>query len=178
MHYQGASPGERILSELGLTGVPIVNVENACATGSTAFWQAYWGIATGLYDIALAAGTELVPKGPVSNTAEDSPERLLGTDHMMASYAMSTRKYMEEFNAPVEAIAQVSVKAHKNASTNPYAQFQQVFSLEDVLNSRMICDPQRLYMCCPTSEGGSAAILCAKDVAKKYSSRKATFQTA
>ena len=58
---------------------------------------------------------------------------------------------------------------------NPYSQFKQVFSLEDVLNSRMIADPQRLYMCCPTSEGASAAVLCAKDVAKKYSSRKPIF---
>ncbi|GIS93293.1 MAG: hypothetical protein CM1200mP22_05300 [Dehalococcoidia bacterium] len=77
--------GETSLPKIwGLTGVPIVNVENACSSGSTAFWQAYWGITTGLYDMALAFGAEKVPRGPVTVTAEDAPERYIGGDHMMA----------------------------------------------------------------------------------------------
>ncbi len=166
VYYQGMSLGEATLRELGLTGIPIINVENACSSGSTAFWQAYWGIATGLYDIALAFGAEKVPKGPVTVTAEDSPERLIGADHMMAGYALRARRYMEEHNAPVEAIAQVSVKAHDNAALNPYAQYNKTFTLAEVLESRPISDPLTLYQCCPTSEGGSAAVLCASDVKK------------
>ena len=88
VYYQGMSVGETTLSKLGLTGVPIVNVENACSSGSTAFWQAYWGITTGIYDMALAFGAEKVPRGPVTVTAEDSPERYIGGDHMMAGYAL------------------------------------------------------------------------------------------
>ena len=169
VYYQGMSLGEVTLRELGLTGVPIVNVENACSSGSTALWQAYWGIATGLYDLALAFGAEKVPRGPVAVTASDGPERLLGTDHMMAGYALRTRRYMEEYGAPIEAIAQVSVKAHRNAALNPYAQHKKTFTLDQVLESRYIADPLTLYQCCPTSEGASAAVLCARDSLKDLS---------
>ena len=168
VYYQGMSLGEVALRDLGLTGIPIINVENACSSGSTAFWQAYWGIATGLYDLALAFGAEKVPKGPVTVTAEDSPERLIGADHMMAGYALRTRRYMEEFGAPIEAIAQVSVKAHRNATLNPYAHYNKVFTLAEVLESRPIADPLTLYQCCPTSEGASAAVLCARDAVRTY----------
>ena len=172
VYYQGMSLGEAALREIGLTGVPIVNVENACSSGSTAFWQAYWGIASGLYDLAMAFGAEKVPRGPVTVTAEDSPERLLGGDHMMAGYALRTRRYMEEYGAPIEAIAQVSVKAHDNAGLNPYAQYDKTFTLAEVLESRLIADPLTLYQCCPTSEGGSAAVLCARDSIKALAPRK------
>ena len=168
VYYQGMSLGEVTLRELGLTGIPIVNVENACSSGSTAFWQAYWGIATGLYDVALAFGAEKVPRGPVTVTAEDSPERLLGADHMMAGYALRTRRYMEEYGAPLEAVARVSVKAHHNASLNPFAQHKKEFTLAEVLESRPIADPLTLYQCCPTSEGASAAVLCARDAVKAF----------
>ena len=168
VYYQGMSLGEITLRELGLTGIPIINVENACSSGSTAFWQAYWGIAAGIYDLALAFGAEKVPRGPVTVTAEDSPERLLGADHMMAGYALRTRRYMEEYGAPVEAIAQVSVKAHQNASLNPYSHHKKTFTLAEVLESRPIADPLTLYQCCPTSEGASAAILCAKESIKSF----------
>jgi benzoylsuccinyl-CoA thiolase BbsB subunit len=87
---------------------------------------------------------------------------------MMAEYALMARRYMAEFGARREAFAQVSVKAHRNAALNPYSQYKKVFTLEEVLNSRMIADPLTLYQCCPTSEGASAAIVCAKEVASKY----------
>ena len=168
VYYHGMSLGEASLREVGLTGIPIVNVENACSSGSTAFWQAYWGIATDLYDLALAFGAEKVPRGPVTVTAEDSPDRLLGADHMMAGYALRARRYMEESGAPIEAIARVSVKAHDNAALNPYAHHNKTFTLAEVLESRPIADPLTLYQCCPTSEGASAAVLCAREEVKKF----------
>ena len=163
VYYQGMSLGEVTLREMGLTGIPIINVENACSSGSTAFWQAYWGIATGVYDLALAFGAEKVPRGPVTVTAEDSPDRLIGADHMMAGYALRMRRYIEEYGAPVEAIAQASVKAHNNAALNPYSQYKKTFTLAEVLESRPIADPLTLFQCCPTSEGAAAAVLCAGD---------------
>ena len=177
VYYQGMSLGEVTLRELGLTGVPIVNVENACSSGSTAFWQAYWGIATGMYDLALAFGAEKVPRGPVTVTAENSPERLIGADHMMAGYALRTRRYMDEYDAPIEAIAQVSVKAHHNASLNPNAQYNKTFTLAEVLESRPIADPLTLYQCCPTSEGASAAVLCARDSLRDFASDNTRYIT-
>jgi len=131
--------------------------------------MAFWAVASGIYDVVLTFGAEKVPRGPVSVTAEHSPQRLLGTDHMMASYALRARRYMEEFGAPVEAFAHVAEKAHRNASMNPYAQYQKVFTMEEILNSRMIADPLTLYQCCPTSDGASAAVLCAREVASQYS---------
>ena len=168
VYYHGMSVGETALAELGLTGIPIINVENACSSGSTAFWQAYWGIATGLYDMALAFGAEKVPSGPVTVTAADSPDRYIGGDHMMAGYALRMRRYMEETGAPATAFAQVSVKARQNAALNPYAHRKQEYSLEEVLQSRPIADPLTLYQCCPTSEGGAAAVLCAADALDQY----------
>ena len=168
VYYQGMSLGETTLSKLGLTGVPIVNVENACSSGSTAFWQAYWGIATGLYDLALAFGAEKVPRGPVTVTAEDSPDRYIGGDHMMAGYALRSRRYMEDTGAPPEALAQVSVKARQNAALNPYAHRKDIYTVEEVLQSRLVADPLTLYQCCPTSEGAAAAVLCSRDALSRY----------
>ena len=168
VYYEGMSVGEVALHELGLTGIPIINVENACSSGSTGLWLAFWAVASGMFDIVLAFGAEKVPRGPVTVTGADSPERFIGADFMMAAYALMMREYMAKYGAPEEAFAKVSVKAHKNASMNPYAHYKKVFSLEDVLNSRMISDPLTLYQCCPTSEGASAAVVCAKEIAVKY----------
>ena len=169
VYYQGMSLGETALRGLGLTGIPVFNIENACSSSSTAFELAFWAVASGIYDVVLTFGAEKVPRGPVSVTAEDSPQRLIGSDHMMAGYAMRARRYMEEFGAPVEAFAHVAEKAHRIATQNPYAQYQKVFTLEEILNSRMIADPLTLYQCCPTTDGASAAVICAREVASRYS---------
>ncbi len=168
VYYHGMSVGEVVLQNLGLTGIPVTNVENACSSGSTGLWQAFWAVANGMYDVALAFGAEKVPRGPVSVTAEYSPERMIGADHMMATYALQARRYMEDYGAPVEAFAHVSVRCHKNAAMNPYAHHKKAFTMEEVLESRMITEPLTLYQCCPTSEGASAAVICAKEVADKY----------
>ena len=168
VYYQGMSVGETALGKLGLTGIPIINVENACSSGSTAFWQAFWGITTGIFDLALAFGAEKVPSGPVTVTAEESPDRYIGADHMMAGYGLRMRRYIEETGAPLSALAQVAVKARQNASLNPNAHRKQTYTLEEVLQSRLIADPLTLYQCCPTSEGAAAAILCAGDALDRY----------
>lgn len=163
VYYEGMSIGERVLSPLGLTGVPIINVENACSSGSTALWQAFWMISAGLYDVALVFGAEKVPNGPVTVTAANSPDRLIGGDHMMGGYALRMRRYMEDTGASAGSIAQVAVKNREHASLNPHAHRNQVYTLEEVLNSRIIADPLTLFQCCPTSEGAAAVVLCADD---------------
>ena len=168
VYYQGMSIGETALSALGLTGIPIINVENACSSGSTAFWQAYWGVTTGMFDLALAFGAEKVPSGPVTVTASESPERYIGSDHMMAGYALRMRRYMEETGATDRSLAQVAVKARQNAALNPFAHRNEIYTVEEVLESRLIADPLTLFQCCPTSEGSAAAVLCAKESLKKY----------
>lgn len=168
VYRQGGTPGHVALQDFGMTGIPIMNVENACASGSTALWQAFNMIGRGAFDVALVFGAEKVPKGPVSSQSEGGVGQYLGTDHMMAEYAFRMTRYMHEYGAPMEAIAQVAVKAHENSVHNPHAQFQKVFSLEDVLDSRMIAEPLTLYQCCPTSEGAAAAVVVAGDVLDRY----------
>jgi acetyl-CoA acetyltransferase len=160
VYDQGPSPAGRFLpGNFGLTGVPVVNVENACASGSTAIWQAYWMIATGVVRCALVVGAERVPPGPVTIAPEGDLSRTIGDDHVMANYAMRARRYMTHHGAPIEAIAQVSVKSRRNASLNEFSHHRSEISLEQVLSSRMIADPLTLLQCCPTSEGAAAAVL-------------------
>jgi acetyl-CoA acetyltransferase len=168
VYYHGMSVGETALAKLGLTGIPVINVENACSSGSTAFWQAYWGITSGMFDLALAFGAEKVPGGPVTVTATDSPDRYIGGDHMMAGYALRMRRYMADTGATAAALAQVAVKARRNAALNPFAHRKEPFTLEEVLQSRRIADPLTLYQCCPTSEGAAAAVLCAREALGRY----------
>lgn len=170
VYYYGMSVAEGVLAEFGLTGIPIINVENACSSGSTAFWQAYWNIATGMLDLVLAFGAEKVPGGPVAVKATEGPERLIGADHMMAGYALRMRRYMEMYQAPLTAIAQVAVKAHRNAALSPHVQpqYRKRLTLAEVLESRPIADPLTRYQCCPNSEGGAAAVLCARDVLSHF----------
>jgi acetyl-CoA acetyltransferase len=168
--YRDGTSGQLVLQEFGLTGIPVINVRNACASGSTAFWQAFQLIEAGVYDVVLAFGSESVPRGPVS--AFEGPERYLGSDHMMAEYSLRMQSYMHRYDAPLEAIAQVSVKAHRNATLNPNAQYQKVFTLEEVVASRMIASPLTLFQCCPTSDGASAAVLVGGDVLHRYEGMK------
>ena len=87
---------------------------------------------------------------------------------MMAGYALRMRRYMEETGAPPTALAQVAVKARQNAALNPYAHRKKTYTLDDVLQSRLIADPLTLLQCCPTSEGAAAAVLCARDALGRY----------
>jgi acetyl-CoA acetyltransferase len=162
VYSEGTTPGQALLARFGLTGVPVLNVENACASGSSALWQAYLMIGAGLVDLALVVGADKVPSGPVTVTSGESPDRFLGTDHMMAEYALRARSYMHEHGAPAEAIAQVAVKARAAGEHNPYAHVQQAVTLEDVLSSRMVSDPLTLFQCCRTSTGAAAAVVASE----------------
>lgn len=157
--FQGASPGEVFLRETGISGVPILNVENACASGSSAIWQAFSMIRTGVADVVVVVGSERVAKGPVASTADDDPERLLGADHMMATYALRADEYIRAHGAPIEALANVAVKASVNRAANPASQYNEVYTVDDVLDSRVIASPLTLLQCCPTSEGAAAVVL-------------------
>ena len=102
--------------------------------------------------------------------APTSPVHINNTFCLKPEYfaALRARRYMTEFGAPVEAFAHVAEKAHRVAVMNPYAQYKKVFTMEEILNSRMIADPLTLYQCCPTSDGASAIIICAREIAHRY----------
>jgi benzoylsuccinyl-CoA thiolase BbsB subunit len=173
--YGGMCMGQRLLKEIGIADIEIINVDNACASGSTALRGMWYAIATGLYDIGIAVGIEKLTHLPPA-TLVPPGEDLQGEMGMVfpAYFAMIMRKYMETFGTTLEQVAKISVKNHHNGCLNPYSQFQKEVTVEEVLSSRMICDPITLLQCCPTSDGAAAAILCSSSLARRYTSHMIT----
>jgi acetyl-CoA acetyltransferase len=171
--------GQKVLARTGLAGIPLANVENACSSGATAIREAYLGIRAGEYDLVLAFGVEHLTtrfRGALTPGEEDL-EGALGLT-MPAVYAMRAVRHMEEFGTTREELAYVSVKNKRNASLNPYAQFQKPVTVEDVLNSRPIADPLRLLDCCPVSDGAAAVVLASERLCAQLDRRRAVRRAA
>jgi len=167
----GAMVGQRIMGRLGLAGLPIVNVENACSSSSSAMAQGVMAIASGAYDIVLVIGVEKLTKfgGGTLPLDEDDWEVQLGLT-MPALYAMRAQRYMHDYGVSLKDVAGVSVKNRKNGALNPDAQMRKEVSVEEVLASRMIADPFTLLQCCPTGDGAAAIILASNAMAKQLRS--------
>ncbi|MBI4337718.1 MAG: thiolase family protein [Chloroflexi bacterium] len=167
--------GQRITRHIGMTGVPIVNVVNNCATGSTAFRDAYLMVATGLYDVALVVGSEQLGKmGLLGGGGGDPYDRVYptegyaGSETMPTVFAQAGVEHMRKYGTTIEQFAKIAVKNHKHGTLNPYAQYQIETPLEMVLNARMISWPNTLYMCCPTGDGAAAAIIMPLERARRH----------
>jgi benzoylsuccinyl-CoA thiolase BbsB subunit len=167
--YQGMTAGQRVLRESGIGGIPIINIEDACSSSSIAFSEAYHGIASGRFDMALAIGVEKMPRGLVPLDRNELDIALGKT--MPADFAMTMRLHMRDFGTTLEQVAMVAVKNRRHAKENPKAQFRDLVSVEEVLKSRMIADPVTKLMCCPSGAGAAAALLVSASVATR-SSRK------
>lgn len=169
----GVTVGQSILIKLGATGIPIFNVDNGCAGGTTAMILARQAIGAGIYDLALIVGVQKMGKGVLGPEITDMPEidkvqRSMGLLSLPSKYAMIARRHMSEYGTTAEQLAKVSVKNHKHGVLNPYSQYRREFTLEEVMQSRMIADPLTLYQCAPTGDGVAAIILCAKELSPKY----------
>ncbi|MCX5877634.1 MAG: hypothetical protein NTY44_00785 [Deltaproteobacteria bacterium] len=164
--------GQNVFWEVGIGGIPIVNVENACASGSTALREGWMAVAGGFYDVVMVAGVEkaVMPKGTMLNVGAGELETKLG-EVFPGYFATIAQKHMERYGTTREQMAQVSVKNHIHGSLNPYAQFQKKFTVEEVLNSPMIADPLTLYSCCPNSDGAAALVLCSKEKIRRSNGR-------
>jgi benzoylsuccinyl-CoA thiolase BbsB subunit len=168
--YGGMLTGQRILRGLGLTGPPVVNIDNACSSGSSALREAWISIGAGIHDVALVIGVEKLTQfggGTLPLAAEDWE-----VSHgmvMPAVYAMRAQRYMQERGATTEDLARVSVKAREHGARNPVAQMRKHVTVEEVLASRPIAEPLTLLQCCPTGDGAAAAIVCAREVAERFS---------
>lgn len=166
--------GQHVLAAAGFFGIPIINVENACSSGSTALRSACLEVASGNYDVALALGVE---KLFCDNTARSAEAMASGTPYAKfgfmfpALYAMNLKKWMEKFAITQRQFAKVAVKNSKNGALNPNAQFRKPLSIDDVLNSRVIAYPLTLYMCSTMGDGAAAAIVCTRDKARKYTTK-------
>ena len=172
--YQTSGSGQRILQQMGQTGIPVVNVSNACATGSTAFREAYFAIASGAYDVVMAIGSEQMGKQGLLGSRGDpatSLEGRVGSYMMPAVFGMAGMEHMREYGTAQEHFALASVKNHFHSTGNPLAQYQKESPLDEVMNGRVIAYPNTLLMCCPTGDGAAAAILCASDKAAKFTTQ-------
>lgn len=164
--YGGTGSGHRVIKEVGFTGIPIVNVENACSSSASAFRLAYQQVAAEIYDVVLAFGIEKNPKGPIASTAFRRWELELGFNFHPGNYALETVQYMARTGATEEDISLVTVKNRKNAVMNPNARFQKAVTLDEVMNARLVAPPLRLLHCCPLADGAAVTIICSKNKLK------------
>jgi len=162
---------------MGLRGIPAVNVANACATSGSIMREAYITVASGLHDVVLAIGTDKSGGGffgPQSRDAKFDRDyiRFIATGETNPAYwGMEMRRRMEEAGTTEEDIALPKVITSKSAVYNEYARYRKAFTLEEVLNSPMVCDPLRLYEISATNDGAAAVILTTLDKAKKYTKK-------
>ena len=169
----GLSTGHQVCNKMGLTGLGITNVENASASGSSAFREAFLSVTSGENDIVLAFGVDKLntpSRGNAKNKPPSAEENEFNSWRRLPAinFAAMARYYMQEYGITREQLSQVSVKSHYNASLNPNAHFQKTVTLEEVHNARMVADPLTVLHCCPWDEGAAAVIVCDKDTAKKY----------
>ena len=171
--FGDTAAGQRAVYELGLTGVPVVNVNNACAGGSTALMVARSAVAAGMAECALAVGFEKMGGRYVPYTdraypldrhmqamaARHAPSDALITAQMFGN---AGREHMDRYGTRVESFARVAVKNHKHSVHNPKAQFRKEFSLDEVLASPPLYAPLTLLQSCPTSSGAAAAVVASE----------------
>lgn len=163
-----------LLDYAGMKGIPATRHEAACASGATALRAGVMAIESGLYDTVLVAGAEKMTSVSTNRAtealaaaADDDFESSMGLT-FPGVFAIAAVAHMEKYGTTFEDMAQVAVKAHKNASTNPLAQFQKEITLEKAMTPRFIAWPLRLFDCSPISDGAAAIVLTSTEKAKKY----------
>lgn len=179
--YGDSTSGQRALYGLGLSGIPIYNVNNNCSTGSTALMMAKQFVEGGISDCVLAVGFEKMQKGSLNVSSPDAANPLQRHLDTMVNlrgksdappaaqiFGNAGREHMERYGSKAEHFAKVAWKNHHHSINNPNAQFQLDYTLADILNSPMIYDPLTRLQCCPTSDGAAAAIVASEEFVKQH----------
>jgi acetyl-CoA acetyltransferase len=173
--------GQVVLQHSGITGIPIVNVENACASAATALRGAWLEVASGAADVALAVGVEKMFVGDTARSigalsAVSEIELSEMGMQFTTSYAIhpkiNLKARMNEYGWSIADLAKPAVKNSFNGSLNPLAQHRRALSIAEVVQSRVVVDPLTLYMCASISDGAAAAIVCATDTAARFARKK------
>jgi acetyl-CoA acetyltransferase len=158
--YLPATSGARTLKPMGATRVPICDVEAACASGGVALRQAMLGILSGSYDTVLVLGVEKMPRGFMDPSMIYQPWQIdMGLTTNPAYWALRARRHMHDYGITEEQIARVAVKNHSNSVHNASAMYRTAFTVEEILASRLVCDPIRVLEICAPNEGAAAVIL-------------------
>jgi acetyl-CoA acetyltransferase len=186
--YGDSTCGQRAVYDVGLTGIPVFNVNNNCSTGSSALMLARQAIEGGQAECVLALGFEKMEKGALGAKFTDRVNPLEKFVNLMSNvqgftsapgaaqmFGGAGREYRWKYGTKRETFAKISSKARKHASKNPYALFNTVLSVEEVLASEEVFDPLTRYQCCPPTCGAAAAILCSDDFARKLGISKPVY---
>jgi acetyl-CoA acyltransferase len=165
-----AMVGQRILAEIGQTGIPVTNCANACATGATALREGWMAIKAGVYDVVLCVGVEQMGRGLLGGAGGSKgipTEGLLGSGTMPCVFAEAGMEHTRKYGTTFEQFAQVSVKNHHHSTMNAKAMYQIETPLETVMNAEMIAYPNTKLMCSVNVDGSAAAVLCSEKKAKE-----------
>jgi acetyl-CoA acetyltransferase len=173
--------GQRAFYDVGITGIPVFNVNNNCSTGSSALMLGRQAIEGGIAECVLIVGFEQMERGALGSKYTDRTNPLdqhVGVMSEMQGvnqapfaaqmFGGAGREYRWKYGTKRETFAKISEKARKHAANNPYALFSQPLSVEEVLASPEVFDPLTRYQCCPPTCGAAAAVLCSDDFAKKH----------
>jgi len=179
--YGDSTCGQRAVYQLGMTGIPVYNVNNNCATGSTALFMAKQFVQGGLSECAMSLGFEKMEKGSLGSKFQDRTNPM--DKHMMKMMEMrefvpappaaqlfgnAGREHQDKYGTKAETFAKIAYKNHRNSVRNPYSQFQDEFSVSEIMNSPMVYEPLTKLQCCPTSDGAAAVIVCSEDFVIKH----------
>ncbi|WP_327136907.1 lipid-transfer protein [Streptomyces sp. NBC_01340] len=182
--FQPSTAGQRAAYELGLTGVPVYNVNNNCATGSSALMLARQFVEGGVADCVLALGFEKMKRGALGGGADGgdfstSPvARHYGVMAARHGFEMSpptaqifgdaAREHMEKYGTTEAQLAAVGAKNHRHSANNPYAQFQDVYGVDEILAARVVHRPLTKLQCSPTSDGSAAAVVVSERFVERH----------
>ncbi|CAG9979236.1 unnamed protein product [Clonostachys byssicola] len=170
--YGDSTCGQRVFYQFGMTQIPIYNVNNNCSTGSTGLAMARTLVSSGAADCVMVVGFEKMMPGSLKSFWDDRENPTGTTGLMMAEtrgftnapgaaqmFGNAGREYMEKYGAKPEDFAEIARVNHEHSPKNPYSQFSDVYTLEQILKAPMIHEPLTKLQCCPTSDGGAAAIV-------------------
>ncbi|WP_377267461.1 lipid-transfer protein [Peterkaempfera sp. SMS 1(5)a] len=183
--YGDSTCGQAAIYGLGTTGIPVVNVNNNCSTGSTALWLARQAVASGAVDCVIAVGFEQMQPGALKGHWDDRPAAMTrGVKKMtelqgwqdnapMAAqlFGGAGQAYMDKYGVTNELFAQIAVKSRTHAANNPYAVFRDPITVEEVLASPQVYGPLNRLMCCPPTCGAAAAVIASEDFARRHGLR-------
>jgi len=180
--YGDSTSGQAAIYGVGLTGIPVFNLNNNCSSGSSALYLARQAVASGAAECVIALGFEQMTPGALKSAYDDRPspiarfaDTMTGLQGFDAAapraaqfFGGAARDYMKQYGIKAETFARISVKARQHAARNPLAVFRKTVTLDEVLASPAVFDPLTRLQCCPPTCGAAAAILCSPEFAKRH----------
>lgn len=180
--YGDSTAGQAAIYGVGLSGIPVFNINNNCATGSSALFLARQAVESGMVECAIALGFDQMVPGALKGAYDDRPSPMTRFAEVMTEqqgylsdkpraaqfFGGAGRDYIKQYGIRPDTFGRISVKARQHAARNPLAVFRQTLTLDEVMASPAVFDPLTRYQCCPPTCGAAAAIVCSADFAKKH----------